>query len=115
MSEHRVLDFDSPLSPDDVTVGNVIVLHGQPRTITEVRPIAQLPHRLPALTEQLIAEVGQGNSQVFYLLTCHTCGTVRAFPGLQHVNEWYGLGHASEYHVYCTVECLTKGITQCPE
>ncbi len=111
MSERRILDFDGPLSPDDITVGQVVILHGQPRTIREVRPVEALPSRLPMLTPQVIADVGQGLSQVFYVLTCHTCLTVRAFPGYQHTSEWYGIAHDNEYRVYCSSECVTKGMT----
>ena len=111
MSEHVVLDFDHPLDPSDIMVGNVVVLHGKPRTIREVRSLGELPCRLPSLMPRMVAELGNGEAQVFYVLTCHGCGSVRAFPGLLHMAEWYGIAHANQYHVYCSMECVTKGVT----
>lgn len=105
MSDHRILDFTAPLQPDDITVGNVIVVHGEPRTIKEVRSISSLPHN-----ESMVAELGKGVSQLFYVLTCHGCKTVRAFPGRQDLTQWYGVSHSNEYHVYCSKECLLKEV-----
>lgn len=110
MSDHRVLDFDTPLEPDDIEVGNVLMIGGEPRTIREVKPLVELPSRLPALTPQLIADMGNGQSQVFYVLTCFVCGTVRAFPGVRGTESWYGIAHGNAYRVYCSSDCVLGGV-----
>lgn len=109
VSEHRILTYDTPLQPDDIEPGNVLLIGGQPRTIREVRPVASSAV-LPTFTPTLVVECGHGESQLFYVLTCGTCGQVRAFPGLGPISEWYSLSHGNTFHLYCGAECAITGL-----
>jgi hypothetical protein len=111
MSNHRVLDFTQPLNPEDIEPGNILLIHGKPRTIVKVEPIHEHHNRLAHMRNRLYANVGEGDSLCFYVFTCAVCGTQRALAGTTGEDDWFGITHGGTYTVLCSSVCGLQWLT----